>query len=153
MLFQILIFYPIKLINYARLILPRDLRWRSMNEAFETVALKAVSHGEHLWRRTNLNNCSINAICNQLLPIHYIVNEVFLHRPSLSVPKSSACPTGKMVLTKIPMLPLGESMPPTTLNPSPFFPGPFSNSTVAICIDSDLGRRGMRLPLCCWAYT
>ena len=33
----------------------------------------------------------------------------------MSVPRSRACPTGKMVLTKMPMLPLGESMPPTTL--------------------------------------
>jgi hypothetical protein len=30
----------------------------------------------------------------------------------------------------MPMLPRGESMPPTTLKPSPFFPGPFSNSTL-----------------------
>jgi hypothetical protein len=35
-----------------------------------------------------------------------------------------------MVLTKMPMLPLGESLPPTTLNPSPFFPWPFSKVTV-----------------------
>ena len=35
-----------------------------------------------------------------------------------------------MVLTKIPMLPFGESLPPTTLNPSPFLPGPFSKVTV-----------------------
>ena len=29
-----------------------------------------------------------------------------------------------MVFTKIPMLPLGESIPPTTLNPRPFLPAP-----------------------------
>ena len=56
------------------------------------------------------------------LEIHFM-NETSEHKyprirhcpPSLSVPRSRACPTGKMVLTKMPMLPLGESMPPTTL--------------------------------------
>ncbi len=28
------------------------------------------------------------------------------------------------------MLPFGESRPPTTLKPRPFFPGPFSKATV-----------------------
>jgi hypothetical protein len=41
-----------------------------------------------------------------------------------------------MVLTKMPMLPLGESLPPTTLKPSPFRPGPFSNATVC-SVNSD----------------
>ncbi len=63
--------------------------------------------------------------------------------PSLMLPWSMACPTGKIVLTKMPMDPLGESMPPTTLKPRPFRPGPFSNSTVRICIERDLGRRGI----------
>ena len=63
--------------------------------------------------------------------------------PSLSTPLSAAWPTGKMVLTKMPMLPLGESIPPTTLNPSPFLPGPFSNMTVCRDMDSDLGLGGI----------
>ncbi len=53
-----------------------------------------------------------------------------LYLPSLIVPWSAAWPLGKIVLTKIPIFPLGESRPPTTLNPRPFFPGPFSNATV-----------------------
>ena len=44
--------------------------------------------------------------------------------PSLRSGRSAAWPSGNIVLTKIPMLPLGESIPPTTLKPSPFFPGP-----------------------------
>ncbi len=49
--------------------------------------------------------------------------------PSLRVPSSAACPLGKMDLTKMPMLPRGESLPPTTLNPRPFLPTPFSKTT------------------------
>ena len=50
--------------------------------------------------------------------------------PSLTVPWSAACPLANIVLTNMPICPLGESRPPTTENPSPFFPGPFSNVTV-----------------------
>ena len=50
--------------------------------------------------------------------------------PSLTVPWSAACPLANIVLTKMPICPLGESRPPTTEKPSPFFPGPFSNVTV-----------------------
>jgi len=42
--------------------------------------------------------------------------------PSFNDLCSMACPTGKIVFMKIPILPLGESIPPTTLNPSPFLP-------------------------------
>ena len=51
-------------------------------------------------------------------------------QPSRRSGRSAAWPSGKMVLTKMPMLPRGESIPPTTLKPRPFFPGPFSNSTL-----------------------
>ena len=48
------------------------------------------------------------------------------HSPSLRLPVSAACPRGKIVLTKMPILPFGESIPPTTLKPRPFLPPPFS---------------------------
>ena len=50
--------------------------------------------------------------------------------PSCSFPSSAACPVGRMVLTKIPIMPLGESRPPTMLKPRLFFPGPFSKTSV-----------------------
>ena len=61
--------------------------------------------------------------------------------PSFMAPCASiACPTGNTVFTKIPMDPFGESIPPTTLNPNPFLPGPFSNSVVCNDMDNDFGR-------------
>ena len=64
-----------------------------------------------------------------------------MNLPSFMAPWASiACPTGKTVFTKIPIEPLGESIPPTTLKPNPFLPGPFSNSVVCSAIDKDLGR-------------
>ena len=48
--------------------------------------------------------------------------------PSWRVPSSAACPFGKIDLTKMPMSPRGESLPPTTLKPRPFLPLPFSNT-------------------------
>ena len=56
--------------------------------------------------------------------------------PSCSLPSSAAWPVGKIVLTKMPILPFGESRPPTMENPRLFFPGPFSNTTVW----NELGR-------------
>ena len=35
-----------------------------------------------------------------------------------------------MVLTKMPMIPFGESLPPTMLKPRLFLPAPFSNTIV-----------------------
>lgn len=52
--------------------------------------------------------------------------------PARSVPSSAACPEGKTVFTKIPIIPLGESLPPTMLNPRDFIPGPLKKSTVRI---------------------
>ena len=45
-----------------------------------------------------------------------------------------------MVLTKIPMIPLGESLPPTMLKPRLFFPGPFSNARLNDLEDCGGGR-------------
>merc|ERR1719317_29442 len=50
------------------------------------------------------------------------------------------------------MDPLGESIPPTTLKPSPFLPGPFSNSTACRVMDRDLGRLGIMLLGCPWGW-
>lgn len=55
---------------------------------------------------------------------------------------SAAWPFGKMVLTKMPMLPLGESRPPTMEKPRDLRPRPFSNTTVCTDMDRLLGRRG-----------
>ena len=52
-----------------------------------------------------------------------------LHEASPSFRTPRAWPFGKIVLTYIPMLPLGESFPPTMENPRLFCPGPFSNFT------------------------
>ena len=60
----------------------------------------------------------------------------YKYKPSWSLPSSAAWPVGKMVLTKMPILPFGESRPPTMENPRLFFPGPFSNTTVW----NELGR-------------
>ena len=60
-----------------------------------------------------------------------------------------AWPLGKMVLTKMPMLPFGESLPPTTLKPRPFLPGPFSNAMVCRlywCADADRAGRAVPPP-------
>lgn len=62
--------------------------------------------------------------------------------PSLSVPSSAAWPLGKIVFTKIPMFPFGESLPPTMENPSPFLPWPFSKTTVWKERLRDFGLRG-----------
>ena len=67
-------------------------------------------------------------------------------QPSLSPGFSAAWPSGNIVLTKIPMEPLGESIPPTTLKPSPFLtPGPFSNSTLWTVTPENWWRRGILL--------
>jgi hypothetical protein len=47
-----------------------------------------------------------------------------------------------MLLTKIPMSPLGESFPPTTVNPRGFLPPPFSKTIVIAVRQEDLGRLG-----------
>lgn len=65
--------------------------------------------------------------------------------PSRRVPSSAAWPDSKMVLTKMPMLPLGESWPPTMLKPSDLWPAPFWKMTVNRLMDRDLGLRG-RVP-------
>ena len=52
-----------------------------------------------------------------------------LRSPSLSLPSWLAWPVGRMVLTKMPMLPFAESRPPTIEKPRDFFPWPFSNTT------------------------
>ena len=44
--------------------------------------------------------------------------------PSRRFCSSAAWPEGKIDLTKMPMLPLGLSLPPTTLKPRPLLPGP-----------------------------
>lgn len=44
--------------------------------------------------------------------------------PASKFPSSAACPLAKIVLTKIPIFPLGESRPPTMLKPSDFIPTP-----------------------------
>ena len=60
-----------------------------------------------------------------------VVNLIGGTLPSCSFPSSSAaCPEGRTVLTKIPIIPLGESRPPTIENPRLFLPGPFSKVTV-----------------------
>ena len=42
----------------------------AFHEAFAFEMVKDASHAELLlWRQTNLNNCSTDAMCNQLLPI------------------------------------------------------------------------------------
>lgn len=64
------------------------------------------------------------------------------YSPFLSLFSSAACPLGKIVLTKMPMLPLGESRPPTMENPRDFLPRPFSNATVCTDMARLLGRRG-----------
>lgn len=51
--------------------------------------------------------------------------------PSLSA-DSAAWPLLKIVLTKMPMSPRGESRPPTMLNPRPFPPADFVNRTCNI---------------------
>lgn len=48
----------------------------------------------------------------------------------MSLPSSAACPVGRMVFTNIPMIPFGESLPPTMLKPRLFLPAPFSNTIV-----------------------
>lgn len=44
--------------------------------------------------------------------------------PAKRFPLSAACPLTKIVLTKIPMLPFGESFPPTIEKPNDFIPAP-----------------------------
>jgi len=62
--------------------------------------------------------------------------------PSFRVPSSAAWPLGKIDLTNMPMLPRGESLPPTTLKPRPFLPLPFSKTTfwtkIFGCCNDDL---------------
>ena len=54
----------------------------------------------------------------------------YLSLPSNNLPFSAACPVGRMVFTNIPIIPFGESRPPTILNPKLFLPCPFSKTTV-----------------------
>lgn len=61
----------------------------------------------------------------------------------MSNPCSAACPVAKIVLTKMPISPRGESRPPTMLNPSDFFPMPLLKQTenwfvVIVCPKSDI---------------
>lgn len=74
------------------------------------------------------------------------------HPPSLRLPSSAACPEWNTVFTKIPMLPFGESRPPTTLNPRDFLPGPLWNVTVKRDSDRDFGLLGS-VPAVAWRPT
>lgn len=103
---------------------------------------------------SRVNKLYIKSICHHLVLLEFLQNGVITctgnegekgnrtNQPSLSVPSSTACPVGNMVLTKIPMLPLGESRPPTIENPSPFLPWPFSKTTVWKERLRDFGLRG-----------
>ena len=102
----------------------------------------------HLFRlRSKLNKKSekIKSMSNILTRFVFIFKnkfcrwncpDLYYYLPSWSLPSSAAWPVGKMVLTKMPILPFGESRPPTMENPRLFFPGPFSNTTVW----NELGR-------------
>ena len=70
-----------------------------------------------------------------------------MHVPSLSLPSSAACPLGKIVFTNIPMLPFGESLPPTTEKPRLFLPRPFSKMTVLTLSARLRGRLSVAPPL------
>lgn len=59
--------------------------------------------------------------------------------PSFKSCDSAAWPVGKIVFTKIPMLPFGESMPPTILKPKDLKPGPLWKMIVVNDTDNDLG--------------
>ena len=69
-----------------------------------------------------------------------------IYEPSWSLPLSAAWPVGKIVLTKMPMLPLGESLPPTIEKPKLFLPGPFSKMIVW----NDAGTPWLMLVLTNW---
>ena len=62
--------------------------------------------------------------------VHGLSHLNYIYKPSWSLPFSAAWPVGKIVLTKMPILPLGESLPPTIEKPKLFLPGPFSKMTV-----------------------
>ena len=91
---------------------------------------------------------------------HYCYTIILASSPSLRDPVSAAWPTGNIVLTKMPMLPLGESIPPTTLKPRPFLPPPFSKYTEWRVMERDFGLaatgvwcerdRGLATTGICW---
>ena len=82
---------------------------------------------------------------NELLKVEW-------YPPSLRLPSSAACPEWNTVFTKIPILPFGESRPPTTLNPRDFLPGPLWNVTVKRDSDKDFGLLGS-VPVVTWRPT
>lgn len=70
----------------------------------------------------------------------YLVTIKRTNSPSLKLPFSAAWPVWNMVFTNIPRDPLGESLPPTMLNPKDLCPGPLWRVTVNMDKVRDLGR-------------
>lgn len=70
--------------------------------------------------------------------------------PSCKDPENAAWPWGNTVLTKMPIDPRGESVPPTILKPKERWPGPFSKTTVRIWKLTSRLWRGKVQKLGCW---
>ena len=69
---------------------------------------------------------------------------MFIHTILPSIKDPRAWPVGNIVLTYIPIFPLGLSFPPTMEKPKLFCPGPFLNFTLWIeyCCEAPRERLG-----------
>ena len=78
----------------------------------------------YLWRQTNLNNCSTNAICNQLHCPLPILNEVFVTPTFFKRSQIERLSDRKDGLDEYPHAALGRVDAPDDAESEPLLPGP-----------------------------
>lgn len=95
--------------------------------------------------RTSLNSLIASPCVRPAVPRPFTD---IISSPSRSI-DSAACPLLNIVLTKIPISPRGESLPPTILNPKPFPPADFVKRTSKVLLSRGSGAGGRLAG--CWA--